>query len=145
MGTPGSINPSKDKSIILFDGVCNLCNGAVNFVLDRDPEQHFLFASLQSEEARKLLRERSVDHQSLKTIIVITDDGQLLERSDAALYVAGKLSGGWKFLNIFKIVPKFLRDGVYNIIATYRYTLFGKKDQCRLPNAELRQRFLDAY
>lgn len=144
MGAPDSVNKKKN-SIILFDGVCNLCNAAVNFVLDRDPRQHFLFASLQSEKARELLREQSFDHQSLKTIIVITDDGKLLTRSDAALHVAGKLSGGWKFLKIFKIVPKFLRDGVYNIIATYRYALFGKKNQCRLPTAELRQRFLDAY
>ncbi|ELR68103.1 hypothetical protein C900_00953 [Fulvivirga imtechensis AK7] len=134
-----------DKDIILFDGVCNLCNGAVNFVLDRDPDEQFFFASLQSQTATTLLKDQHYDHTSLKSIIVITKEGKLLTRSDAALYVAGKLKGGWKLMSVFKIIPTVIRDFVYDIIARYRYTLFGKRDQCRIPTPELRQRFLDAY
>ena len=134
-----------DKDIILFDGVCNLCNGAVNFVLDRDPKEQFFFASLQSPTATALLKKRSYDDTALKSIIVITSNGKLLTKSDAALYIAGKLQGGWKLISVFRIIPAIIRDFIYDIIARYRYTLFGKRDQCRIPTPELRQRFLDAY
>lgn len=132
------------KDIILFDGVCNLCNGAVNFVLDRDPDQKFFFASLQSQIATELLKDHAYDHTALKSIIVITNKGKVITKSDAALYIAGKLGGSWKLMSVFKIIPVVIRDMVYDIVARYRYTLFGKRDQCRIPTPELRQRFLDA-
>ena len=134
-----------DKDLILFDGVCNLCNGSVNFVLDRDHAQRFVFGSLQSERSKEVLRDYNYDTEALNSIVVITKSGKLMTRSDAALHIARLLPGGWKLLYIFKIIPRFIRDAVYDLIAANRYKWFGRQDACRMPNPELKQRFLDAY
>lgn len=131
------------KDIIFFDGVCNLCNGAVNFILDRDEENNFLFASLQSDKARQILHRYDYDPSRLSSILVVTREGRLLDKSDAALYIAKHLPGAWKFLTIFRFIPRFLRDLIYDLIAKNRYRLFGRRDQCRLPTPELKQRFLE--
>lgn len=129
------------KSVLLFDGVCNLCNSSVQFILARDPKAKFRFASLQSDEGQALLQEFE-DRPSDLSSVVLIEDGQLYARSDAALRVARQLSGGWPLLYAFIVLPRALRDAVYNWIARNRYRWFGKRDSCMIPSPELRSRFL---
>lgn len=130
------------QSIILFDGVCNLCNAAVQFVIRRDPSNQFLFASLQSEEGTKIAGGYNLPVNDMNSFILI-ENGKAYDRSTAALRVAGKLKGLWRFFYVFIIVPKFLRDGIYQLIANHRYQWFGKKDECMVPTPELKAKFLN--
>jgi len=124
---------------VLFDGVCNLCNASINFVIDRDAEAVFRFAPLQSDVGRALVAECGlVDEDS----IVLVEDGRCYVRSDAALRIARRLDGAWRLLGVLRIVPRPLRDAAYRVIARYRYRWFGKQDACRLPTPDLRVRFL---
>lgn len=132
---------SKGKNLILFDGVCNLCNGAVQFIIKRDPSKRFEFASLQSNIAKERLESKGT-FETLETIVLIQKD-RILFRSDAALEIARNLSGLWPVFYIFKVVPRFIRDGVYNWIARNRYRFFGKRDTCMIPTPELKSRFID--
>ena len=129
------------SAIVLFDGVCNFCNASVNFIIDRDPSGYFTFGTLQSEEAKEILHtfRRSTDR--LDTIILV-EDGKIYTRSTAALRVARKLSGLWPLFYGFIILPRFLRDPVYNFIASIRYKIFGRRDVCRVPTSEEWARFL---
>ncbi len=128
----------RGRAIILFDGVCNLCNGAVTFIIDRDPNGYFAFAPLQSETGRELLEGAKTDLES----IVLIENGERYSQSTAALRVARRLRNPWPLLYGFIVVPKALRDGVYDWIAANRYRWFGKIESCRLPTPELRERFL---
>ena len=128
-------------AIILFDGECNLCNGSVNFIIDHDPAGYFSFAALQSEEAQPYLGQCREQGEALKTVVLF-EDGQCYTRSTAALRIARKLSGAWPLLFLFLAVPVPLRDAVYNFISRNRYAWFGKRDECRVPTPELRERFL---
>jgi len=130
------------QSIILFDGVCNLCNGTVQFVIKRDKKNQFLFASLQSMEGKKILMENNVLPDKLYSFI-LAEDGKIYDRSTAALRVIKKLSGFWHFFYGFIIVPEFIRNGIYNFIARNRYKWFGKKDECMVPTPELKAKFLN--
>jgi predicted DCC family thiol-disulfide oxidoreductase YuxK len=127
--------------IVLFDGVCNLCNGSVQFILKRDPQARFRFASLQSEAGGSLMRHHGLDPEALSSVVVI-DDGRVWRESSAALRIARHLPGGWKLLRILTVIPRPLRDGVYRLIARNRYRWFGKTETCWLPTPELRGRFL---
>jgi predicted DCC family thiol-disulfide oxidoreductase YuxK len=127
---------------VLFDGVCNLCNGTVQFVIKRDRAAIFRFASLQSDYAQALLRRVNLPTDQLYSVIVI-EDGVAYQKSDAALRIARHLSGVWHWLYILRVVPKFIRDGLYNFIATNRYRFFGKQDHCMIPTPELKARFVD--
>lgn len=133
--------------VILFDGVCNLCNGFVRFVVERDPEGRFHFASLQSDFAREALAPHDVDPEELSTVFLLVDRGtereRLLERSDAALAVMRELGPGWRFLALARYLPRFVRDGVYRFVAKRRYRWFGRRDECPLPTPETSARFLD--
>ena len=129
------------KALILFDGVCNLCESSVQFVLLRDKQAHFQFASLQSNFANKILTQHGLKISNFDSIVLI-ENGKVYQRSDAALRIAKQLLGGWKFLYVFIIVPRFIRDAVYNFIAKNRYRWFGKKEECMLPKQEWKQRFL---
>jgi predicted DCC family thiol-disulfide oxidoreductase YuxK len=140
MGKPVSVTQS--EAVVLFDGVCNLCSGAVQFVIKRDPAAYFKFASLQSAFGQQQLMHAGLDPNSLHSVILI-QDGIVYQRSDAALEIARKLGAGWPLLYGFKIFPRFLRDAVYNLIAGNRYRLFGKKDACWIPTPELKSRFKD--
>ncbi len=128
--------------VILFDGVCNLCNGFVQFVLKRDKHKIFQFASLQSEYGTGL----SV-HFNLPTVkpetIVLFDGKKILTESDAVLKIAGSLNGIWKTTVIFKLVPRFIRNWIYRLVARNRYKVFGKRDQCMIPEGNVKERFLD--
>ena len=134
---------SDNKKIILFDGVCNLCNGAVNFVIKHDENDVFRYASLQSEIGKKLLSERGLDEEKIDSVMLIEPGKAFYRKSTAALKIAEHLSGGFKLFKIFMIVPSFLRDGIYDFIAGHRYKWFGKKDACMIPTPELKAKFLD--
>jgi predicted DCC family thiol-disulfide oxidoreductase YuxK len=127
--------------IILFDGVCNLCNGAVQFVIRRDPAGKFRFASLQSEPAQVLLRQHNLPADFTDSFLYLRD-GRCFSRSSAALEVARDLGGWWKIAYAGKIIPRPIRDFVYNIIARNRYRLFGKRQACMRPTPDLQARFL---
>ncbi len=132
----------RENPIILFDGFCNLCNGAVQFVIKRDKKNCFTFASLQSDEGQKLLKKFDLPTTDFNSFILIEDD-KAFTRSAAALKVAKNLNGLWSSLYGLMIVPKFIRDGVYNWVAKNRYKWFGKKNACMIPTPELKARFLN--
>ena len=128
-----------DRQIIFFDGVCNLCNGFVDFLISRDKEQAFLFAPLQGETARLRL---AADLPAKLNSVVLWNQGQILEKSDAALMILQQLGGIWWLSRVFWIVPAFLRDMIYDLVAANRYRLFGRRETCRLPTAAEKARFL---
>ncbi|MDO9037675.1 MAG: DCC1-like thiol-disulfide oxidoreductase family protein [Lutibacter sp.] len=132
----------ENKSIILFDGVCNLCNASVNFVIKHDKKAQFLFASFQSDAAKEILLHFNLKNLNGGTVILV--EGQkVYDKSTAALKIAKRLDDGFKAFYAFIIVPKFFRDWIYDIIAKNRYHWFGKKESCLIPSAKLRNRFLD--
>ena len=130
-----------DKPIILFDGVCNLCNKSVQFILKRDKDQKFLFASLQSLYGQKLLQKFNLPADNFNSFILYQDE-KIYSSSTGALKMFSQLNG-WRWMKIFWVVPKFIRDAVYNLIAKNRYKWFGKKEECWLPTPGLKARFLD--
>jgi predicted DCC family thiol-disulfide oxidoreductase YuxK len=131
----------KLNPVILFDGVCNLCNSSVQFVLKRDKQDVFRFASLQSEVAEQLLKQYQHPVSQLNTFILI-ENGKVYSRSTAALRVFKKLAGLWPLLYVFIIVPPFIRNAVYNFIASHRYKWFGKKEECWIPSPYVKNKFL---
>lgn len=131
-----------EKSIILFDGVCNLCNGFVNFVIPRDRENKFQFGSLQSSKVKELLNHYQYLRTDLSTVILV-ENYQLHTQSTAVLKILRKMGGGWSLLYGFIIFPKFFRDFVYDLVAKNRYKLFGRKDSCMMPTPELKAKFVE--
>lgn len=127
--------------VILFDGVCNLCNGLVRFVIRRDRKGRFHFAALQSDTGRALLAAHGLADLDLDSMALI-ENGSAHVRSDAALRIARGLSGLWPVVSIGLILPRFIRDTVYEFIAKRRYRWFGKRDQCMVPTPEQAARFL---
>ena len=128
---------------MLFDGECNLCNGAVQFVLRRDPKARFRFASLQSAAGRAVL-EATGNRATLPDSIVLVQDGRVRVKSAAALAIARGLRWPWPLLAVFWLVPNPVRDLVYDWIARNRHRWFGRQQQCWVPTPALRERFLDA-
>jgi predicted DCC family thiol-disulfide oxidoreductase YuxK len=128
-------------SLVLFDGVCNLCNGFVRFVIRRDPGGHFTFGSLQSGSARQVLSLHDVP-QPLPDSLVLLEAGQVFTRSTAALRIARRLTFPWPLVAALLAIPRPLRDWVYDRVARNRYRWFGRRDQCMLPTPEQRRRFL---
>lgn len=129
------------SAIILFDGVCNFCNGSVNFIIERDKENYFKFAPLQSEIGQKLLGEHGIDRNVTDSVVLI-EDGKAYVRTTAALRIAKRLSGAWRYFYGFIVVPSFVRDVFYKLFAKYRYKMFGKQEACMMPTPEIRERFL---
>jgi predicted DCC family thiol-disulfide oxidoreductase YuxK len=143
------MTPQTERAIILFDGVCNLCNGFVNFVIDRDPEEVFRFAALQSEAAKTLLQAHGVTvdadaPENLLQSVILIENEQVYRRSTAALRIARHLALPWPLLYGLIAVPTPIRDAIYDRIAARRYAWFGQRDQCRVPTPDLRDRFLDS-
>lgn len=130
------------NSIILFDGVCNLCNGTVNFVADRDPDLHFRMASLQSETGQKLLDLYQLPKDNFETIILI-EGGQAYTHSTSILRILKKLNGLWPMLSLFLLLPSPLRDWCYQWVSDNRYRWFGREETCRIPTPEMAHRFLE--
>lgn len=129
------------QAVIFFDGYCNLCNGAVQFTIERDMQNIFHFASLQSEYAAQKIAPFNIAPENLESFILL-EDGKVYLRSAAALRVAKRLNGLWPLLYVFIIVPRFIRDAVYNYIAKNRYKWFGKQEICWVPTPELKSKFL---
>lgn len=129
------------QKIILFDGVCNLCNGFVQFIIERDRNAIFKFAALQSDFGQAFLKSQNLNPLELKSIILIDDD-KVYTQSTAALKIAKHLDGAWKIGYVFIIVPPFIRNSFYKIVAKNRYKWFGQKDQCMVPTPDLKARFL---
>lgn len=130
-----------EKSIILFDGVCNLCNGSVQFILLRDKKDSFRFASLQSDFGQELLTKYNLPTNDFNSFLVI-ENGKVYKKSTGALRVARRLNAAWPLLFGFIIIPAFLRNAIYDLIAKNRYRWFGKKAECMLPRPEWKQKFL---
>jgi predicted DCC family thiol-disulfide oxidoreductase YuxK len=129
-------------SVILFDGLCNLCSGSVQFVIKHDKNNRFKFASLQSDKGMEILNRFSLPTKQYDSFVLI-ENNQAFTRSTAALKVCRHLSGPIRLLYGFIIVPVFIRDALYNFIAANRYKWFGKKDSCMLPTPALKEKFLD--
>jgi predicted DCC family thiol-disulfide oxidoreductase YuxK len=132
---------SDTRRIVLFDGLCNLCNGSVKFIIKRDPAAQFHFASLQSDTGRKVVEEHGGNPDDLDTILLLEGDRRY-SRSSAALRIAKRLRAPWPLLSLFLVVPAPIRDLVYRFIARNRYCWFGKTDACMVPTAAIRARFL---
>jgi predicted DCC family thiol-disulfide oxidoreductase YuxK len=128
--------------IILFDGVCNLCNGFVQFILKRDKSKTFQFASLQSIYGVGLSAHFGLPVTSQETI-VLYDGQKIVTESDAVIKIASSLSGIWKITIVLLIIPRFIRNWIYRLIARNRYKLFGKREQCMVPSEDVKGRFLD--
>lgn len=128
------------ERIVLFDGVCNFCNGAVNFIIRSDPEKRFKFAALQSEFGARKRAEYNIG-DDVDSIILI-EDGKAYMHSTAGLMVARGLGGIWALSYIFIIVPAFIRDWAYKLFARYRYKIFGRQEACMLPTPDVRDRFI---
>jgi predicted DCC family thiol-disulfide oxidoreductase YuxK len=127
---------------ILFDGVCNFCNGAVNFTIRRDRKKQLRFASLQSAAAAQLLKAHRWPAEDMKSFLLI-ENGRLYHRSTAALRVCRYLGGLWPLCMALLVIPRFIRDGIYDIIARNRYRWFGQRETCMIPTPEIRERFLE--
>jgi len=138
---------TEPNPIVLYDGVCGLCNHLVQFILKRDGHDRFRFASLQSDFTREVLTRHGVDPNDLDTVYVIRRHAQpgesLLARSDAILYMLQQLGGVWKLMSVGKILPRVVRDAVYKIVARNRYRVFGKHESCMLPEPQHRAKFVD--
>lgn len=130
-----------NHKIILFDGVCNLCNSSVNFIIDRDKNNIFKFSALQSETGRKYLDKFGLNPDDFDSVVLVTGD-KFYTKSTAALRIIKEFPSVWKTLYIFIIIPPPLRNFLYDIISKNRYSWFGKKDSCRMPSPELKNKFI---
>ena len=135
-------NSEVNKAVILFDGVCNLCNSSVDFVMNRDVNDKFLFASLQSSFAENQPLLRKHQPKDLDSIILLKGQN-VFDKSSAVLRIAKELKGGWPILYIFIVIPKAIRDGIYDWVASNRYKWFGKSDTCRVPTKKEQAKFID--
>jgi len=135
-------DPPDDESIILFDGVCNLCSGFVQFVLPRDEEGKYRFASLQSDAGQALLAEHDLPSDELESVVLI-EDGESYVKSSAIIQIATGLGGAYRLLSPFRYLPRSVRDRIYDFVADNRYRWFGKKDQCMMPSGDVESRFLE--
>jgi predicted DCC family thiol-disulfide oxidoreductase YuxK len=128
--------------IILFDGVCNFCDASINFIIDRDAKNTFKFAALQSDTGKQLLLQHGVPDTKALDSVVLIKENKIYKKSAAALEIVRYLNGLWPALYVFKLLPSFLLDFLYDVIAKNRYRLFGRAEACRLPTPELRQKFI---
>ena len=137
---------SESKAIVLYDGVCGLCNRAVQFLLKRDRYDRLRFASLQSDFAAALLKQHGVDHEDLDTVYAVLNYRQpnetLLAKGDAFLFFATAMGGVWNVVRVGRIIPRAFRNRLYDFIARHRYQVFGRSENCILPNPEQRHKFI---
>lgn len=132
----------KTKSILLFDGLCNLCDHSVQFVIKRDHKNVFIFSSLQSKSAIEFIGSMHDEIQNIDSIVLITKN-KIYTKSTAALKIAAELNGLWILMSVFFIIPKPIRDWIYDGIAKRRYQWFGKFDSCKIPNPQEINKFID--
>ena len=135
-------NLPKHKKLILFDGICNLCNASVLYVIKRDRQDLFMFAPLQSNIGKQIIEKYNIDSNKTDSIILYESEKGISYKSTAALKIASKLTFPSNLLSIFLIIPAFIRNWVYDYIAKNRYKWYGKKEQCMIPIPELEVKFL---
>ncbi len=133
----------ENKKIILFDGVCNLCNRSVQFIIKRDKYDAFRFATLQGEIGQQLINERNIDTSKMDSIILIEPGVAYYTKSTAAIRIGQSFGGFWKMAYVLNLIPRQLRDIVYDWVARNRYGWYGKKDACMIPTPALKTKFLD--
>jgi predicted DCC family thiol-disulfide oxidoreductase YuxK len=133
----------KHKQLILFDGVCNLCNSSVNYVIKHDKKDVFRFATLQSETGKTIIRKFNLDRSQTDSILLFSEEKGLKIKSTAGLAIASKLGFPRNLLTFFYIIPAFIRNWVYDYIAKNRYKWYGKKETCMIPTPELQKKFLN--
>ena len=141
------MHESTSNPIVLYDGVCGLCNHAVQFLLKRDRRDRLRFASLQSDFAATLLKRHGVDNQDLDTVYVVLDQGEageaLLAKSDAFLQFAKEIGGVWSIARLGRIIPRPVRNWLYDFVARHRYQVFGKHETCMLPDPRHKHKFIE--
>jgi len=130
------------KQLILFDGVCNLCNTSIQFVIQNDKKNQFVFAALESSIGQKIINHYNIDTSKLDSILLYSRENGLSIKSTAALTIAKQLNFPVNLLGLFLVIPSFIRDTVYDFIAKNRYKWFGKKEVCMIPTPELKSKFL---
>lgn len=136
------MNLPKDKKIILFDGVCNLCDSFVQYVIKRDKKDVFRFVALQSDLGQEILKHIGIDTKNIDSIILYEPGIAYFYKSSAAIEIAKHLGGFLGLSVVFKIIPTFLRNPIYDYVAKNRYKWYGKKDACMIPTPELKAKFL---
>ena len=129
------------NDVVIFDGLCNLCDHSVKFILNHEASQTLRFTPLQSPAGARLMREFGFDPDDAKTFVLIAD-GRPYVRSDAAIRISRYLSGAWKLLGVVRFIPQPIRDGLYNVVARNRYRWFGRFETCAVPTQELKARFI---
>lgn len=132
----------KNKKIILFDGVCNLCNSAINYIIDHDKKDAFRFVALQSDLGKEIQQYLGVDSTKVDSIILYNAPLAYYTKASAALRIMSEFGGAWKLMQLFTFFPKVFTNTIYDFVAKNRYKWFGKQDNCRLPNPELNTKFL---
>ncbi len=132
---------SQDRPVVLFDGICNLCNSSVRFLLKHDTREKFLFSSIQSDASKNLLLHQNRKIREMNSILLI-EDGQIHEKSEAVLRIASQLRFPWNMGSALRIIPLKLRDGIYDWVARNRYRWFGKKDSCTFSITPYENRFV---
>lgn len=138
-----AIDIAKNKQLILFDGVCNLCNSSVLYVIKRDKKDKFLFAPLQSDTGKEIISNFNIDTQKIDSILLYNPEKHTITyKSSAALHIAKRLGFPLNLMALFMIVPPFIRNWVYDYIAEHRYQWFGKKEVCMIPTPELQSKFM---
>lgn len=137
-----SIPLEKNKKLILFDGVCNLCDASVQFVIKHDKHDIFRYTALQSALGQKIIRKFNIDRTKTDSILLYVPEDKIYSKSTAALKIAAQLGFPRNVMGIFFIVPPFIRNKVYDVIAKNRYKWYGKKEECMIPTAELKSKFL---
>lgn len=137
------IDIPENKQLVLFDGVCNLCNNSVQFIIRNDKENIFMFAPLQGKTGKEVISKFNIDTSRTDSILLYSKEKGISVKSTAALRIANRLSFPINVLTIFLIIPNFIRNWVYDLIARKRYKWFGKQDACMIPTPELKSKFLE--
>lgn len=131
----------ENRDVIVFDGVCNLCNSSVNFIIRRDSEQKFVFTPMQSAFAQGLIKEHNVANVGVDTFLLVRN-GKCYVCTDAAIEIAKELTGKWYLCSVFKVIPRSIRDWFYRLLARNRYSIFGRTEHCMVPTPDLIKRFI---
>ena len=139
--TEEALAASGDHPILLFDGVCNLCNGSIQFLIPRDPDGILRFAPLQSDLGRAVRESAGLSTDDLETVVLV-DDGMAYTKSDAAIRLGERLGGPYRLLSLGRLLPRGLRDRIYDFVADHRYDWFGRKEQCMVPDEDVSDRFI---
>ena len=137
------INIPEQKQLVLFDGICNLCNSSVQYVIKHDKNNIFMFTALQSMVGQQIIKEYNIDKTKTDSILLFSGEKGISNKSTATLKIASKLGFPINLISIFLIIPAFIRNWVYDFIAKNRYKWYGKKESCMIPTPELKSKFLD--